>query len=193
MNRAALTLALAVPALSPAAESAVPALWSTAATRQLHKRACRHHFSISAYEQWVRGHAHASRIPQRFKRRMWTLERCQAHGAPARLAAIRWRIRFLRGQAWDQTHPFSTALASWYVAAGGPIACGDDSYAVGVASRTLPCGAQLEVCYARCATVVVFDRGSAAWTGREFDLSAAARDATGFPNGVGEVRWRLLP
>jgi hypothetical protein len=52
-----------------------------------------------------------------------------------------------------------TALASWYVSDGGPIACGGDSYAMGVANRTLPCGTKLVVCFQRCVHAIVFDRG----------------------------------
>lgn len=83
------------------------------------------------------------------------------------------------------------ALASWYVAAGGPIACGGSSYRLGVANRTLPCGTRVRVCYWRCVTAVVFDRGPYVWP-REFDLSGAVRYAVGFPDGVATIRYRVL-
>jgi rare lipoprotein A (peptidoglycan hydrolase) len=88
-------------------------------------------------------------------------------------------------------HPMSEAVASWYVAAGGPIACGGDSYALGVANKTLPCGTRLEVCYTSCVRAVVFDRGPYI-EGRDLDLSGAVRDAIGFPDGVATVRYRVL-
>ena len=84
----------------------------------------------------------------------------------------------------------SSAVASWYVAAGGPIACGGDSYAMGVANRTLPCGTRVEICYASCVEAVVFDRGPFI-AGRDFDLSGAVKDATGFPDGVASIRYRI--
>lgn len=90
-------------------------------------------------------------------------------------------------QSW-WSGPFSTALASWYYAAGGPIACGGDSYALGVANRTLPCGTRLIICFARCARAIVFDRGPYVYP-REFDLSQQVADATGF-SGVATIRWR---
>lgn len=157
-----------------------------------HHRPCASHSTIHGYEAWVRAHARAGRIPQQAKPAMWRLEACQADGQPARLTAIRWRMRYLRGQAFDQTHPWSTALASWYIAAGGPIACGGDSYAPGVASRTLPCGTRVQVCYQRCVAAIVFDYGPAAWTGRSMDLSQDVANATGM-NGVATVRWRAMP
>jgi rare lipoprotein A (peptidoglycan hydrolase) len=88
--------------------------------------------------------------------------------------------------------PMQTALASWYLAAGGPIACGGDSFALGVANRTLPCGTRLEICYRRCVQAIVFDRGPYVYP-RDFDLSEAVKDATGFPDGVATIRWRRLP
>jgi rare lipoprotein A (peptidoglycan hydrolase) len=86
----------------------------------------------------------------------------------------------------------STALASWYVAAGGPIACGGDSYAMGVANRTLPCGTRLMICFRACVDAIVFDRGPYVFS-RDLDLSQQVANAIGFPNGVAAIRYRVLP
>ena len=87
--------------------------------------------------------------------------------------------------------PMRTALASWYFAGGGPIACGGDSWAMGVASRTLRCGTRIEVCFRGCVRAVVNDYGPAAWTGRSMDLSEQVARAVGF-SGVATVRWRVI-
>jgi hypothetical protein len=152
---------------------------------------CHHASTIRSYERFILTHADHGVIPERLKPRMWVLERCQALGGPARLAGIRWRIRFLRRQVFDLTHPWIGLTASWYVAAGGPIACGGDSFALGVASRTLACGTRLEVCYRRCVDAIVFDFGPGI-ASRRMDLSGAVRAATGFPDGVATVRYRVL-
>jgi rare lipoprotein A (peptidoglycan hydrolase) len=94
-------------------------------------------------------------------------------------------------RVYDRAHPYSEAVASWYYAAGGPIACaGYSSYAMGVANRTLPCGTPVEICYASCVNAIVFDRGPFV-AGRDWDLSEAVKNATGFPDGVATVRYRL--
>lgn len=137
-----------------------------------------------------RGHRDVSRRERAIVARVIRCERFPrseryVRGVERRVKA-RWRHR-----RYEAAHPFSTALASWYVAAGGPIACGGDSYALGVANRTLPCGTRLEICYASCVDAVVFDRGPFVYS-RDLDLSGAVKDAIGFPDGVVDVRYRIL-
>jgi rare lipoprotein A (peptidoglycan hydrolase) len=116
--------------------------------------------------------------------------RCARPPSTPRAAGRLWR--FIRA-AWKARYapPMSTAIASWYVAAGGPIACGGNSYALGVANKTLPCGTRLEVCYTSCVQAVVFDRGPYI-EGRDLDLSGAVKNAIGFPDGVATIRYRVL-
>lgn len=89
------------------------------------------------------------------------------------------------------SNPYSSAVASVYDAAGGPIACGGDSYGLGVANKTLPCGTRVEVCFNGCVIATVFDRGPYI-AGRDWDLSRAVENAIGFPFGVATIRYRLL-
>ena len=64
------------------------------------------------------------------------------------------------------------------------------------AHRSLPFGTKLTVHYGRRAIVLTInDRGPAAWTKRDIDLSAGAAKALKFP-GTGKVRienWPPLP
>lgn len=62
------------------------------------------------------------------------------------------------------------------------------------AHRTLPFGTRVEVAYRGRKTVCrVNDRGPAAWTGREFDLSRAAASEIGLiAAGSGSVTIRIL-
>lgn len=156
----------------------------------VHHRPCQVHSTVRGYEAWVRRHVRAGRIPQRFKPAMWRLEACQAHGQPARLAAIRWRMRYLRAQAWDLTHPWQTALASWYEDQG---ATASGWHATdGVANLTLPFGTRVQFRYAgRSVVAVVDDRGPYVG-GRTWDLSQTTAAALGF-DGVATVRYRVLP
>lgn len=101
-----------------------------------------------------------------------------------------WRLS-IRMNAARKQPPMTTAVASVYDAAGGPIACGGDSYALGVANKTLPCGTRLRICYHGCVTAIVFDRGPFI-AGREFDLSRAVENAIGFPFGVGVIHYGIL-
>ncbi len=154
-------------------------------------RPCAVRSTVGGYEQWVRDHAVDGRIPQRFKPAMWRLEACQADGQPARLTAIRWRLRYLRGQAWDQTHPWLTALSSWYSDLG--MTASGWHAADGVANLTLAFGTRVEFAYAgRTVVATVDDRGPAAWTGRTWDLAQSTAAALGF-DGVAEIRYRVLP
>src|ERR1700689_2362197 len=86
---------------------------------------------------------------------------------------------------------YQSAVASVYDAAGGPIACGGDSYGPVVANKTLPCGTWLEMCYKRCVRAEVLDRGPYV-PGRDFDLSRRVQQAVGMPFGVYSIRWAVL-
>lgn len=99
-----------------------------------------------------------------------------------------------RVHAKQQAHrPFRWAQASWYGPGfyGHPLACGGtlryDTH--GVAHKTLPCGNSVRICAARCMTVRVVDRGPYV-AGREFDITAATKNAIGF-GGTGAVRVRI--
>ncbi|MFL5911446.1 MAG: septal ring lytic transglycosylase RlpA family protein [Gaiellaceae bacterium] len=89
----------------------------------------------------------------------------------------------------------SSALASWYGPGfyGNRTACGVKltTSLVGVAHKSLACGARLLVCYGgRCSEASVVDRGPYV-AGREFDLTGALAWRLGF-GGVGVVSWRPL-
>ena len=80
--------------------------------------------------------------------------------------------------------------ASWYGPGllGGRTACGGtlNATTLGVANRSLPCGTKVTFHYrGRTVTAKVIDRGPFAG-GREFDLTAATRQALHFPD-VGTV------
>jgi rare lipoprotein A len=93
------------------------------------------------------------------------------------------------------------ARASWYSASDswGAFACTGVSFpsaprTLGVAHLSLPCGTKVRILNPRTKrriTVRVIDRGPAAWTGRQFDLTIATRDAIGFGD-VGAVLWRRI-
>jgi len=60
------------------------------------------------------------------------------------------------------------------------------------AHRTLPLGTKLEITHGgRHAVVVVNDRGPAAWTGRNLDLSRGAAKALGI-SGLAHVKGRVV-
>jgi rare lipoprotein A len=65
--------------------------------------------------------------------------------------------------------------------AGNYTASGEifDPWGYTAAHPWLPFGTQLTVCYETCVDVYVNDRGPAAWTGNELDLSAGAAYAIG--------------
>lgn len=73
-----------------------------------------------------------------------------------------------------------------------------DPMAMSAAHRDLPFGTKLTVCYRgshRCIVVKINDRGPAAWTRREIDLTRGAARALHFP-GTGKVDikpWPPLP
>ena len=89
-------------------------------------------------------------------------------------------------------HRLQRAVASVYdVRTGNAPACGWKY--VGrktVAHLTLPCGTRVRLCFRRCATLVVGDRGPFV-AGRDFDLTFEAARAVGAPVAVVPVRWRL--
>lgn len=66
-----------------------------------------------------------------------------------------------------------------------------NSGALTAAHRSLPFGTLLSVCYRRCTTVRINDRGPALSTGRSLDLSRGAAQAIGMP-GVARVNVSVL-
>ncbi|HXS32576.1 MAG TPA: septal ring lytic transglycosylase RlpA family protein [Solirubrobacterales bacterium] len=98
--------------------------------------------------------------------------------------------RRMRGSASVARHltSYREAAASYYGPGlyGGGLACGGtlEPGTLGVASKTLPCGAKVKFLYrGETITVPVVDRGPYV-AGRDFDLTAATRERLGFP-GVG--------
>ena len=85
---------------------------------------------------------------------------------------------------------YRPAAASWYGPGlyGNPLACGGTltPSTMGVAHRTMPCGTKLRLRHGgRTVAVRVVDRGPFAGN-REFDLTAATKEALGFGD-VGTV------
>ena len=81
---------------------------------------------------------------------------------------------------------YRPALASWYGPGlyGNPMGCGGTltPSTIGVAHKTMPCGTKLRLRYGgRTVTARVVDRGPYAGA-REFDLTAATKQALGFPD-----------
>jgi hypothetical protein len=81
---------------------------------------------------------------------------------------------------------YRPAAASWYGPGlyGNALACGGtlSSSTMGVANRTLPCGTKVHLRYhGNSVTVPVVDRGPYAGN-REYDLTAATKQALGFPD-----------
>jgi hypothetical protein len=98
--------------------------------------------------------------------------------------------RRMKGSASVARHltSYREAAASYYGPGlyGGGLACGGtlEPGTLGVASKTLPCGAKVKFLYrGETITVPVVDRGPYV-AGRDFDLTAATRERLGFP-GVG--------
>jgi rare lipoprotein A len=114
--------------------------------------------------------------------------------APRRLGSELVRVRFAGGRGVGGSHRrlgrlnvFRVVDASWY-GGGGSLACGGalSSSTMGVANRTLPCGTLVTLRYGgRSVRVPVIDRGPYV-EGREFDLTAATKQALGFGD-TGEV------
>jgi len=115
--------------------------------------------------------------------------------SPGRIGAYSVRAyglhdRRVRGSSSLARHltAYREAAASYYGPGlyGGGLACGGTLQpgTLGVASKTLPCGAKVKFLYrGRTVTVPVVDRGPYV-AGRDFDLTAATRERLGFP-GVG--------
>jgi hypothetical protein len=114
--------------------------------------------------------------------------------APPRLGSQAVRLRFA-GDGSDlgarrrlgSLTSYRLAEASWY-GGGGPLACGGQltSSTLGVANKTLPCGTMITLRYeGRSLRVPVVDRGPFV-AGREFDLTAATKEALGFGD-LGQV------
>ncbi|MFL5901222.1 MAG: septal ring lytic transglycosylase RlpA family protein [Solirubrobacterales bacterium] len=111
---------------------------------------------------------------------------------PGRPGAYRIRAygvhdRALRGSASVSRRltAYRRAEASYYGPGlyGNGVACGGTLRpgTLGVASKTLPCGARVTFRYhGRSITVPVIDRGPYV-AGRDFDLTEAARERLGFP------------
>jgi len=94
------------------------------------------------------------------------------------------RLRSSASQARRVT-AYRTAAASYYGPGlyGGALACGGTLQpgTLGVAHKTLPCGAKVRLRYrGRTVTVPVVDRGPYVG-GRDFDLTAATRTRLRFP------------
>ena len=89
-----------------------------------------------------------------------------------------------------RAYVYRSAAASWYGPGlyGNNLACGGTltPSTMGVANKTLPCGTKVHLRYhGNSVTVPVIDRGPYAGN-REYDLTAATKEALGFPD-VGTV------
>ncbi|HET7485578.1 MAG TPA: septal ring lytic transglycosylase RlpA family protein [Solirubrobacterales bacterium] len=112
--------------------------------------------------------------------------------SPSRPGAIRIRAfgihdRAVRGSASVSRRltAYRQAEASYYGPGlyGNGVACGGtlEPGTLGVASKTLPCGAKVTLRYhGRSVTVPVIDRGPYV-AGRDFDLTEATKQRLGFP------------
>ncbi len=115
------------------------------------------------------------------------------HWRPRRPGSYRVRAfgihdRRMRGSrsAARRITAYRHAAASYYGPGfyGGALACGGTLQpgTLGVANRTLPCGARVKLLYrGRTVTVRVVDRGPYV-AGREFDLTAATKARLHFPD-----------
>lgn len=84
--------------------------------------------------------------------------------------------------------PMQTAEASYYdLHGGGACGVGDVQSGYRVANKTMRCGTRLLICFRRCVTATVADRGPYV-AGRLFDLNVNTRNATGCPD-LCSVRW----
>jgi hypothetical protein len=120
--------------------------------------------------------------------------RYRLHYWTRRLGSERLRVSFAGAPGRRAAHRpvgrlnvYRLAEVSWY-GGGGSLACGGllTSFTMGVANKTLPCGARVTLRYhGRTVRVPVIDRGPYV-AGREYDLTEATARALGFA-GVGEV------
>ena len=108
-----------------------------------------------------------------------------------RLTALCMVIAALTAVISAQAGRVSHSWASWYGPGlyGNNLACGGHltTSTWGVAHKYLPCGTRLRMCYSRCVTVTVIDRGPYVG-GRDFDLTYPVKQAIGMPS-VGLVSW----
>jgi hypothetical protein len=105
-----------------------------------------------------------------------------------RVRAFAIHNRQTKGSASDSRRltAFHQAEASYYGPGlyGGALACGGTLQpgTLGVANKTLPCGAKVKLRYGgRTITVPVVDRGPYV-AGRDFDLTTATKEKLGFPD-----------
>lgn len=109
---------------------------------------------------------------------------------PWRPGSERVRLSFAGGgglgrvrRPLGRLNTYRAVQVSWY-GGGGSLACGGalTSSTLGVASRTLPCGALVTLRFeGHSVRVPVVDRGPYV-AGREFDLTEATKQALGFPD-----------
>jgi rare lipoprotein A len=110
----------------------------------------------------------------------WQAPRAGVYTARARVDGSSVRSHRLRMNA------YRSAAASYYGPGlyGGGLACGGTltPSSLGVANKSLPCGARVTFRYrGRSVTVPVIDRGPYAGN-REYDLTAATKAKLGFPS-----------
>jgi hypothetical protein len=113
---------------------------------------------------------------------------------PWRAGSERVRLSFAGGagvgaarRPLGRLNVYRAVQVSWY-GGGGSLACGGSltGSTMGVASRTLPCGALVTLRFeGRSVRVPVVDRGPYV-SGREFDLTEATKQALGFGD-IGEL------
>ena len=99
-------------------------------------------------------------------------------------------VALLVAVTYSQDARSSSVVASVYGSelAGSPTACTGERFdpsGFTAASKTLPCGTQLRVCYERCTSLRISDRGPYI-DGRDLDIAKGAADAIGL-EGVGKV------
>ncbi len=99
-------------------------------------------------------------------------------------------------EAWWTSQPGSASV-SWYGdEAGSHTANGDryDPNGLTFAHRSLPFGTRVRFCAGgRCVVATCTDRGPAAWTGRDFDLSRGTFAALApLSAGVARVSWAVV-
>jgi hypothetical protein len=131
---------------------------------------------VSVGGRRLRAHTHGNGA---YKVR-WRVPSSGVYSARARVDGSSVRSRRMRVNA------YRPAAASYYGPGlyGGGLACGGSltPSKLGVANKTLPCGAKVTLRYhGRTVTVPVIDRGPYAGN-REYDLTAATKAKLGFPS-----------
>lgn len=114
---------------------------------------------------------------------------CRTHACKVRVcksASCKARVRRKHARR------MAPAVASWYGPGlyGNHLACGGtlEPGTWGVANKSLPCGSRVRLCFSRCVTAPVIDRGPYVG-GRTFDLTAPVHQALGSPSVNDTVRW----